>query len=269
MDTKSHLKMIMDSLNEQCDLLMVSMHREPSGSILIKARYKEAQNGGLCGSGATQNDSLYDSLYLKRKNTKQITRDLNRAKQNHTHSSLSRNYGLRSKMSMPAEIEKPRLEEVSPEENLSASPHEVTSPAETVVSPDPFEANSPAFQLGCSPDLPQMREPANQAPDQACEESASIMSSEAEEAAEIISDLDPDTPPVEASQNDMLLDPEAHQKCSNDVTVVREPESISATYSADSFSDDFWEKARLAMRAGLRGAEERSNKHSSTKEPDG
>ena len=60
MDTKSHLQMIVDKLNEQCDLLMFSMHREPSGSFLLKARYQEDHDDGLCTGGVTQNGYIFE-----------------------------------------------------------------------------------------------------------------------------------------------------------------------------------------------------------------
>ena len=259
MDTKSHLQMIVDKLNEQCDLLMFSMHREPSGSLLLKARYQEDHDGGLCTGGVTQNESIY----LKRKNTKQINRDLNRAKQNHAQSSSSRLYDLRSKMSQQAEVEKPRCEQVSPEEKLFATHHEVTSPIETVGSGSiDYTAESPDLQLGCSPELPPMREP-----DHASAEKSDLRRCQSDEI--VSSDL-VTVSSLDASLNENSLDLNATEIDSklqeNNETFIPsqvcESNSNSETRSTLTYSDEE-QKIRLAIRLAFQDVRKK------LKEPDG
>ena len=203
---------------------MFSMHQEPSGSILIKARYKEGQNGGLCDGGVTQNGSLY----LKKKNIKQINRELDRAKKNHAQSSPNHPYDLRSTIYDPTDIETPRYEPVPPMDFSVISP-KVTSPVEKVVSTDVTDSPELHAQLLCSPETPPMREF-----DQALDDSVAVMISEPEEMISGLKTIDP----LETS-NDSLDPDTSHINSNSSVTSTfeyknaqfREPNSTEGPIS--------------------------------------
>ena len=184
---------------------------------------------------------------------------------------MSRSYDLRSNTPKTAEIENPRYEQVSPEDKSIASPHEVASPVETVGSMAAFVADSPDLQLGCSPD-PPMRES-----DQASENSELISS----EPEEIISDLHAVSSHISFDHEVECNDAQHIQD--SGLTVNKSDLSKvdnNVIYTADSFTDAYWEKMEMALSLGIRQGlqssaktvcndPDLSNEQSLTKEPNG
>ena len=137
MDPKLHIKVLMDSFIENGTVLMCAIHKERSGSYLIKVRIDDIENGGQVNDlgEATQNNSLY----FRRKNKKQIDRDLNRSSKHHQENDTQiprKEYTLRSTSKMS--VEKPRTDLFSdPCDIKQLSPEVPSTSPYTFASPDP------------------------------------------------------------------------------------------------------------------------------------
>ena len=142
MDPNSHIKVLMDSFMESGKVIMYVVHKERSGSYLMKVRIECNENGGL--SEDVGEGTLNNSLYLRKKNKNQIDRDYNRSSKNHQSNNISKpkkGYNLRSAPKMS--IENSRYTQISDECDTQLLSPEVPSPtdnpdsASVLISPDP------------------------------------------------------------------------------------------------------------------------------------
>ena len=142
MDPNSHIKVLMDSFMENGKVIMCAIHKERSGSYLMKVRIEGIENGGL--SEDVGEVTLNNSLYFRRKNKKQIERDYNRSSEHHQSNDISKpknEYNLRSASKMS--IENSRYTQISDECDTQLLSPEVPSPTESLdsasvlISPDP------------------------------------------------------------------------------------------------------------------------------------
>ena len=125
MDKNIPIKMLVDSLIENSNILMCAIVEERSGSTLIKIRVGN-NNGDQTGEdgGVTQNSNVY----FKRKNDKQVKRDLSRV-QKHNCPKPVHMMSTRSR----TDIEKPRS--TSPMRESDPTYSQVASPESIINSP--------------------------------------------------------------------------------------------------------------------------------------
>ena len=260
MDTKSHLQMIIDSLNEHCDLIMLSTHKEPSGSILLKARFVEDKNGGHCGGLGEATHK--ETLYLKRKTSTQIKRDLKRAKD---HNEQPRSYELRSHSSKSESVENPRSEGETPEKQSMTSISEVTSPVERFGSVDVCMASP--YLAGVQDEVtpePPMREN-----DQASEKCDSIVTSEAEEISKDLLAVDPLGPldQLDSSNTDSNIQAPHDTNVSDSHSTPVHDHAKGQLSVHDFMSDAYFEKFERCVQQALRNRSPIRNEQSSAPDP--
>ena len=144
MDSNSHIKVLMDSFMENGKVLMCAIHKERSGSYLLKVRIEGIENGGLVSDGGEV--TLNNSLYFRRKNKKQIDRDFNRSSNHHQANDTPKprkEYDLRS--TSKKSIENPRCTQTSDSDDYDTkllspeapSPSEIPISLSVLNSPDP------------------------------------------------------------------------------------------------------------------------------------
>ena len=113
MDKNTPIKLMLDKLIENGTILMCSVQAEASGSTLIKIRL-ENHDGDHCEDmgEATQNSDVF----FRRKNQKQVKRDVTRLK---THQGQSESHRMNTRSR--GFIEKPRCDISTPESNAFIS----------------------------------------------------------------------------------------------------------------------------------------------------
>ena len=141
MDYKSHIKMMINSMIDNGDILMCGVLKEKSGSTLLKLRMDKIGISELPGE-ATQNSNIQYKL----KSQKQCQRDTDRVHQDKQKNHISSR--TRSK------VEIPRCDEQNFSDNFTGFENGVASPETCVGSPMCTE--TPELQYYASP--PVMRE---------------------------------------------------------------------------------------------------------------
>ena len=68
MDNKPHIKMLIDGMMENHDIVMCGLFKEKSGSSLLKIRFNDLPGGGTRNS----------NIHFRRKSDKQFNRDITR-----------------------------------------------------------------------------------------------------------------------------------------------------------------------------------------------
>ena len=239
MDTQSHIKMYIDEMIENSDIVMCGIYKERSGTTLLKIRFVDPEDGPT--GEATQNSNIY----FRRKSKKQLQRDITRTKVNNKNTDISSR--TRSK------TENLRCNE-SPSGHVDDSCFGVASPEICFAShSESFEHNTESSNVQCySPDPPSMRNDINTVTHDA-DTSSQNVSHQSEESISIEKcSLDPaeccSLPDIEQSDCDRAIDDVQSEQ--NDCQ-SHGPEH-SETYDMNSPSTSMDSESTDQIRLGIR-----------------